>query len=654
MKKTKFITNIVFTIIIAFFALITFVGDVVGSDYSADLTFYEQSQDIVTITNLDIDVVVQKNNIASVTESFDVTFNQAGLSEVVRYVPYASYVYHETENGVGKNIHYSKIYDIAGTGEYNEKCKIYQDEENGYLTIGLKSSGGFYPINQTRSFTISYKMDMGKDTNSGFDDIYFNIVGTNSLLTIENITFHVALPDDVEIVRSLKVYYGKAGSTKTLEVDAIGNIVTGSIDRLGTCEGITIRAVYEDGYLVYDAEIFASQIVSVIAAIVATILALLIIFKFTQRGNYAKPVEVAAPESATPLSADVYLNGECSEKAISAGIVYLASKGYLKIKQHDNKKIELIKIKDADANLSTGMKTLQNAVFSGHKDSVLLEDLTMGFAVSANAIRLAEKTKTNAILYDEKKKKTRNILCLLLLFAAAVALISLFVISVEFFGFYSQIFGFVVIGMILVFAFMAYILETKCHYVFKYICTVLMILLTVALYVHYGYSQIDGLWLGLVACLLIASLPILAHGEAFYSNEGKIAKGRLEGFKDFILKCEVAQLKMFAEENPSYYFDVLPYAYVFGLSNVWMEKFKSIEITIPDWVEVEGTDIVDIMIFNSMFNNFMFISHNNFIKSTIAMAKTSSSSFGGGSFGGGFGGGGFSGGGVGGGGFGAR
>ena len=55
-----------------------------------------------------------------------------------------------------------------------------------------------------------------------------------------------------------------------------------------------------------------------------------------------------------------------------------------------------------------------------------------------------------------------------------------------------------------------------------------------------------------------------------------------------------------------------------------------------------------------MFNNFMLTSHNSYVKSSIAMAKNSSSSFGGGSFGGGFGGGGFSGGGVGGGGFGAR
>ena len=658
MKKTNFITSIVFTAIVALFVLFTCVGDVVGSGYNVDLTFYNQENDVISITDLDVDVSVSKNNIATVTETFNVTFNEEYLSEVVRYVPYASYVYHETENGVEKKIHYSKIYDIDGSGEFGEKLNVYYDEEDGFLTIGLEALTGYFPAETTRPYTVTYKMDMGKDMNKCFDDVYFNIVGTNSLLTIENVTFRVTLPGDVSEAKSLKVYWGKDGSTDTLDVVTSGEFVTGTVDKLGPTEGITIRAVYEDGYLRYDKEIFASQIVSIIAAFIAVIMATVIMFKFTQRRKYARPVEVSAPENISPLNADVYLSGECGEKAISAGIVYLASKGYLKIVQHEDKKIELVKKKDADDNLGASEKSLFNAIFKVDKESVMLDDLSLDFFTRVKTIRASEAVKTKARLYDDKKKSARNGLVVFMLVAVFSALISLFIVSYEFFGFLPGVFGFYLVMMSLMLAvYLSYVVFAKNHWIFKIVCALFFVAYAIALYINDGYGQIDGFWLGFAALLLLAPLAVMTHGDAPYSKNGEVVKGRIEGFKDFILKCEVSQLKMFAEENPTYYFDVLPYAYVFGLSDVWMDKFKSIEVTIPDWVEAEGVDIVDIIIFNSMFNHFMITSHTGFVKNSIAMARSSSSSFGGfgsGFGGGGFGGGGFSGGGVGGGGFGAR
>ncbi|MBQ7467108.1 MAG: DUF2207 domain-containing protein [Clostridia bacterium] len=654
MKKSKFFVSTIAFVILTIVSLLMCLSDVVGSTANVDLSLYSQEQDVVSITNLNVDVSVSKNNIAEVKETFCVTFNKNNLSEVIRYVPYASYVYHETENGVDKKIHYSKIYDIDGVGEYGETCNIYYDEENGYLTIGLRKVEGFFEKDETRNFTISYRMDMGKDTNKGFDEVYFNIVGTNSLLTIENVSFQVALPGDESQTKSLNVYYGKDGSTKTLEVTRSGELVMGSVDKLDACEGITIRAVFEDDFLTYDKEIFASQIVSIIAAFVAVVLAVVIALKFIQRKNYPRPIEVACPEGVTPLSADVFVNGECGEKAISAAIVYLASKKYLKIKQLDTKKIVLLKLKDADDKLDSSLKGVFNTIFTSDNKEVMLEDLSVDFFTKAKVIRNTTKTKVETALYDDKKRKLKNTLTAFCIIAMTVSIASLALISVEFFGFWANTLAPFVVSFVFFATFTIYTLTVKNHFIFKYLVCAMFVFIDFVVYFKGGYSQIDGFWLGFVAMILISPLSILASGEALYSKEGKTQKGRIEGFKDFILKCEVSQLKMFAEENPSYYFDVLPYAYVFGLSDVWMEKFKSIEITIPDWVEMEGVDIVDILIFNSMFNNFMLTSHNNFIKSGIAMARSSSSSFGGGSFGGGFGGGGFSGGGVGGGGFGAR
>ena len=655
MKKGIIITIISFLVLIGTIFISTLLGNLFGETAQVDLSTYTQSDDNVSITDLHVDVSFDKNNVANVTETFNVKFNENGLTEVIRFVPYASYVYRELDGGVQSKLHYSKIYDIVGEG--SNFCNVYKDEQTGYLTIGLKDYN--YLKNQVRSFTVSYKMDMGKDTNKGFDDIYFNIVGTNSLLTIENITFTASLPGEIEETKSLKVYYGKAGSTSVLDFAASGELVTGEIDKLGPGEGITIRAVYEDGYLTYNAEIYLSQILCIVVAIVSVIIAVIIFLLFTQRKNYPKPVEVVAPEGATPLKADAFVNGECGQKSISAGIIYLASKGFLKIKQHENEIIELIRIRRDIDSLDTEMKMLFNLLFPGEIETfTIAEQFSVEFYKEIKSLRSSQTEKTKAQLYDKKKKVLKCAFTILNFIAIAVSFVLLFVISKDYLGFMSEIFANQIFTALLIFAFTVFIVVTKNHWSFKIVCGALYIIFGLTLYLKLGYAQIDEYWLGFIALVLIAAIPMLVKGESIYTAEGEKIKGRYEGFKNFIEKCEVSQLKMFTEENPTYYFDVLPYAYVFGLSDVWMEKFKSLEITLPEWVETDTGMLMDYMMFNSMFNDFTNKSYHSLESARIKMIQETMSSIGGssGGFGGGgsFGGGGFSGGGAGGGGFGAR
>ena len=89
-------------------------------------------------------------------------------------------------------------------------------------------------------------------------------------------------------------------------------------------------------------------------------------------------------------------------------------------------------------------------------------------------------------------------------------------------------------------------------------------------------------------------------------------------------------------ENPTYFFDILPYTYVLGVSKKWIKKFESISLKAPNWYDNDGT-------FNYvMFNSFM---NNTMRSATTAMSSSPSSSGGGGSSGGGFSGGGSGGGG---------
>ena len=119
--------------------------------------------------------------------------------------------------------------------------------------------------------------------------------------------------------------------------------------------------------------------------------------------------------------------------------------------------------------------------------------------------------------------------------------------------------------------------------------------------------------------------------------------GRLEGFRNFLEVAEKPQLEQLVMQDPQYFYRIMPYTYVLGVSNTWVKKFEEIQMQAPEWY---GGPIYDIYSFNNTMDRTM-------ATASRAMTSSPSENSGGGGGGGGFSGGGFSGGGSGGGGGGA-
>jgi uncharacterized membrane protein YgcG len=113
------------------------------------------------------------------------------------------------------------------------------------------------------------------------------------------------------------------------------------------------------------------------------------------------------------------------------------------------------------------------------------------------------------------------------------------------------------------------------------------------------------------------------------------------GFRNFILYTEKDKLEAMLEDDPQFYYEILPYAQVLGVTDKWAEKFKAITLQPPAWVSTPFGTYLEFAIINRSLRNM-----------TMAMVRTmlsrpSSSGRSGGSGGsiGGFGGGGHGGGG---------
>lgn len=89
---------------------------------------------------------------------------------------------------------------------------------------------------------------------------------------------------------------------------------------------------------------------------------------------------------------------------------------------------------------------------------------------------------------------------------------------------------------------------------------------------------------------------------------GKEMLGKLKGFRRFLENAEKSQLEALVSENPQYFYDILPYAYVLGVSDVWMHQFETMALQAPDWYESDYS--FNIHKFGQFINHTMKIAEN--------------------------------------------
>lgn len=59
---------------------------------------------------------------------------------------------------------------------------------------------------------------------------------------------------------------------------------------------------------------------------------------------------------------------------------------------------------------------------------------------------------------------------------------------------------------------------------------------------------------------------------------GEKIKSQVAGFRKFLVKVEKDKLETLVMENPSYFYDILPYTYVLNISKKWIKKFENIPV----------------------------------------------------------------------------
>lgn len=582
-----------------------------------------------------IDLEYDLENKITVTENMVVKFGElsAGTHKgIVRAIPRITTISKGAVSENYKKMFYLDIYNVKGNQLYD-----YYSEDNIFC---IELGGDNYVNETTQNYTISYMVDIGDDFTRDFDFVYYNVFGTDYPVDIESATFSVTLPSD--ITNDFLCYVGSRKSSQTITLEK-QNLSNGKVKfelsdpvYIKAGEGISVKTILDEGYFKgLNGTIKKHQFSNTILIVLAcglTLFVLVAYWMFAQkRKKVVATVEFYPPDDLTPTDTKYLLDGIITNENMSSLFVYWASKGYVAIELDDNKKPKgLRKLQNIPEHCTTYEKSIYSKLFENSEYA----DITTHNEGLANTITASTGLVKSKIgnRYSTRSRKLKSwAITLSVLLLLSTAYIDLMFSNKNYISLVVYVLSLVCSGCVGLLV--NFILNKN-----KFTSYKLPMLAGVALLVV-GYVCAN-LFLSFIPCMTLATrlLVFVPFMLAFgfknladeYDDKWREVIGKIQGFKHNLEIVEGEKLKKLVDEDPEYFYNILPYAYVFGITQKFVKKFEG--LTIPYNSNFGTTvDIYYCMALHSTFRNYARVPDSY---------KGKGFGGGGGSVGGGFGGGG--------------
>lgn len=551
------------------------------------------------------------------------------------------------------------------------KYDIISVQKNGskenYHTENTDSDFGIYFGNKdiilqpgVYEYELTYKTSDQIGFFDKYDEFYWNVNGTLWDFAVDEISAKVTLPEGAEIIQN-SCY---TGGYKSNESNCIGkqlstNTIEWSVKNLGSNEGLTIAVGFNKGIFTPPPPPGILEKYGVLAALLAAALGLVAYF-FTSWQKYGvdpqKPIvypQFNSPQNLSPASLGYLENEYYSEQMITAAIVSLAVKGFIKIIEDDkrvlgifgSREYTLEKIKEQDQTLPKEEINLMNKLFSGESNTISFDGkYNSKIEYAVNDFKASLKFQHDGFL--SKGNNSRKLILPIIIIAALYGLGLYFSYKVSysdvhlgagipmiaaalFVGIFISIFfersnivkilfGLLSIGLIVIFVAIFSIDSNRSE--------------NLGFYASYGFLIFGFIGMVLFQYLIKQPTPQKLETQSL-----------IEGFKMYLGTAEEKTLQFHnpPEMTPAVFETMLPYAMVLGVDKIWGQKFQNmLKTSSLANQQYNSSWYVGASMMNMNFANTLTSSLSQSIASSSTQPSSSGSGSGGGGFSGGGGGGG--------------
>ncbi len=586
------------------------------------------------------DVVIKVNQDASlnVSEKIEYDFGELQKHGIFRTIP----IKYKARGG-NYNL---RLSDIRVADEKGASYNFQKSFPGNNIEIKIGDSNK--SVTGEKTYIINYKIKRAVNYFENYDELYWNITGNEWPVSIEKSSALIILPETVNAADlQLKCFAGSYGSSASCsggEGIINGDNINFSQSKLSAGEGMTVVIGFPKNLVNKPGrtELFLETLKDNWILFLPLIVFIILFYLWYTRGRDPEGrgtviAQFEAPDNLTPAEIGTIIDEKVQNKDITADIINLAVKGYLKItrlekdklffkstdylleklKEEDDleneyekilleslfkkenlkkafkdiKKI-LKKIKKSDTESFTSKAVTAVLEFTvnayggeeqarGEKDKkvVKLSDLTNSFYKDLEKIKKElYKTVLHKGYFNKNPKKTRNM----------YIIIGIIVISM----------GFFIIGI----------------------------------------SGGLGMASFIISGLLIIIFGIFMPAK---TKKGTLAKEHILGLKKYLSVAEKDRIEFHnaPEKNPRQFESLLPYAMALGVEKEWAKQFEGIYNKPPDWYHDPNAGGFNALALTHSLNNFSS-SANTTLASKPSSASGGGSGFSGGGSGGGFGGGG--------------
>jgi len=606
--------------------------------------------------NISVKAEVKKNNEWHITERLDVVFDQPRHG-IYRYIPMSFWLNHDLrdiEGGESRIERFNYKSDISDLEVEGAPYETDIDNDNKVIRMGDADR----KVVGDKTYIIHYTYTYRDDRVPSYDYLFHTILGTDFNEFIDNfsfdITFEKSLPDD--IANRLQVFSGAFGNESNvmdnLEINATPTQITGRATNVAPNHGVTLYAPLPEGYYEDVLTVNPFWHYLFLAITILLIIAIIVCHLMVKRGHVTKSIEFYPPDGISSAEVGTIIDDSADLIDLASLIPWLAGQGYLSIQEVKKNglvsklmgktDLMLTKRKDLPPSAPAYQRKMMNMLFK-KGDQVRMSDI----GEQPQAITSITQSLKGCFKGKRQLTTTKILPVCLYLLLIIFGSLALGTNSVEkTLDSDAIILAFIAYGIPFLIGFIGRMAMSTRDLIGKMWVRVLVItakaLCMVIVWLGYYFGTNDygaPMGFGQIAALFIVSFILGELAGRFNVNTPYRLEmmGRLLGFKEFIETAERSRLEHLQHDDPNYYYTILPYAMVFGLSDKWAKLFKDINVEKPDWYD-SATPLTGYALTHHLTES-LHASVNDSIR-TISHDSSSHSSSGGGFSGGGGGGGG--------------
>ncbi|MEI6603595.1 MAG: DUF2207 domain-containing protein, partial [Clostridia bacterium] len=554
------------------------------------------------INNYKVKIIVGLDNSYTVTESLDINYTKRYTRHgFQRYIPL-------------RNAQTGGLVEITNIQVTGDPFTVSDVSSNRVIKIADMNTF----VYGLKHYDISYKFSPGKDPDPNADQLSFNVIPYGFDVMIQNATVEITMPKEFD-GNQIKLYSGDFGTEKNflgIKPTLNGNkILLQSHAPFGPSQGITIQAPLPEGYFTDATYPLAYLIVLFIPliAIPLFLLALLLWKKYGKDDEVIPVIGFAPPRGYNPAEIGYLVDQMVDNEDIAALTIYWASHGHLSIEEIGKSYVLHWMSPLDDKHKPYEVKGFDAMFALGTGTTVTKEDLENKYYTTATDMKAKVPLYYEDVqpaLYEPSSSKASGFSVFMAFLVHAIFLIfpvmyywgdkgSLIVAGISVFLFISQV--------------VALTLFSKLQFKIKTVGKTLGIIGIAALSLVFIlanniYNYLDGvaIWPGFQLLVMNLTTIGLIFMSILIKKRSKFLQDILQeilGFKQFLETAEKERIEMLVKDNPKYFFDILPYTIVLGVTDVWGKKFNDIVKEPPDWYQNRNGDLfVPSMFALSMMN----------------------------------------------------